>query len=70
MVALIDRYFARAPIVGLHNADAVVAVAVAVGSGKSAQRMIPESCHSCCNCRIAVVGGLCMFAAMDTGHFE
>lgn len=68
MVALIDRYFARAVIVGLHNADAVVAVAV--GSGRSAQRTIPGNSHSCCNCRTAVVGGLCTLAAMDTGHFE
>lgn len=66
MSVLIDRYFARAVIVGPHNADAVVAV----GSGRSAQRMIPGNSHSCCNCRTAVVGGLCTLAAMDTGHFE
>lgn len=54
-LSLIGNWVALARIVECSHTSGAAAGA-AVDSGRSAQRTIPGNFHSCCSCRIVVVG--------------
>lgn len=56
-LSLIGNWVALARIVECSHTSGAAAAAVAVDSGRSAQRTIPGNFHSCCSCRIVVVVG-------------